>query len=175
MIWLGLLLAAVVVLEALRRERSIGLTMVLVLLGFVISLGVLNVDAFIVRQNVQREVQGLGDKSPLQEHPELDAQYFLNLSDDAVPALVDAFSDPSLPADVRQKLGAALVCKRHERGLDSREVPWQAFHISRYLADLRFEEIGKDLASYTLVETDRSLTVETPGGEEFSCWGSLSD
>lgn len=175
MIWLGLLLAAVVVLEVLRRERAIGLTMVLALLGFVVSLGVLNVDAFIVRQNVQREVRGLGEEAPLQEHPELDAQYFLNLSDDAVPPLVEAFSDKSLPADVRKKLGAALVCKQHDRGLVSQEVPWQAFHISRYLADLRFQEIEKDLASYALVETDRSLTVETPGGEEFSCWGYLSD
>lgn len=175
MIWLGLLLAAVVVLEALRHERAIGLTMVLAALGFVVSLGVLNVDAFIVRQNVQREVQGLGDESTIREHPELDAQYFLNLSDDAVPALVDAFSNQSLPVNVREKLGAALVCKRHERGLDSREIPWQAFHISRYLADRRFQSVEKDLASYNLVATDRSLTVETPGGEEFSCWGYLAD
>lgn len=174
MIWLGLLLAAVVVLEALRRERAIGLTMVLAALGFVISLGLLNVDAFIVRQNVQREVRGLGDDPAVQDHPELDAQYFLNLSDDAVPALVEAFADKSLPVDVHEKLGAALVCKRHER-LTSQDAPWQAFHVSRYLADTRFQSIEKDLASYNLAATDRSLTVETPGGEEFSCWAYLPD
>jgi hypothetical protein len=87
---------------------------------------------------------------------------------------VRAFEDKSLPAGVHEKLGAALVCKRQER-LISQEVPWQAFHVSRYLADLRFQGIEKDLAAYTLVETDRSLSVETPGGEEFSCWGALSD
>jgi hypothetical protein len=148
--------------------------MVLAALAFVISLGVLNVDAFIVRQNVQREVRGLGDDPAAQEHPELDAQYFLNLSDDAVPALVEAFADKSMSVDVREKLGAALVCKRHER-LTSQDAPWQAFHISRYLADLRFQAIEQELASYTLVETDRSLNVKTPGGEEFSCWAYLSD
>src|SRR6185503_13629357 len=40
MIWLGLLLVAVVIFEVLRRERLIGLGMVLASLGFVISLGI---------------------------------------------------------------------------------------------------------------------------------------
>ena len=62
MIWLGLLLVAVVILEVLRRERVIGLGMVLASLGFVISLSVLNVDAFIVKQNIQREIRSTTDK-----------------------------------------------------------------------------------------------------------------
>ncbi|MEP0806491.1 MAG: DUF4173 domain-containing protein [Chloroflexota bacterium] len=171
MIWLGLLLAAVAVLEALRRERAVALAMVLAALGFVISLGVLNVDAFIVRQNVQREAQG-GGAAAVQDRAALDAAYFLTLSDDAVPAMADAFSAPSLPLDVREKIGAALVCKRHVRALDERAIPWQAFHISRYLADLRYKELEAALASYTLLDKqDRGVFVKTPGGEEFDCWG----
>jgi hypothetical protein len=175
MIWLALLLVAVVVLEVLRRERSIGLTMVLALLGFVISLGVLNVDAFIVRQNVQREIQGTGDNAFTQGRPELDAQYFLDLSDDAVPVLVEAFSNKSLPAGVHAKLGAALACKQYEREQDTREIPWQAFHVSRYFADIRFAEVDGELNSYKIIDKDWPVMVETPEGDEFSCWGYYKD
>ena len=170
MIWLGLLLVAVVVLEILRRERSFGLTMVLASLGFVISLGMLNVDAFIVRQNVQREIRGTGDKSFTQGRPDLDAQYFLDLSDDAVPALVDAFTNKSLPDGVHEKIGAALVCKRHERQQETRKIPWQAFHVSRYLADIQFMKVARELNSYKIIDKDSPIKVETPGGDEFSCW-----
>jgi hypothetical protein len=172
MIWLGLLLVAVVVFEALRRERTIGLTMVLASLGFVISLGVLNVDGFIVRQNVQREIHGQAE-TPTDARVELDVNYFLGLSDDAIPPLVQAFKNRSLPEDVHEKLGAALACKQYDRGQDTRERPWQSFHLSRYLADLRFAELEDELNSYRII-TDRGwpVMVETPGGEEFSCWGN---
>jgi len=170
MIWLALLLVGVVVLEVLRRERSIGLTMVLAALGFVISLGVMNVDAFIVKQNVQREIQGAGDKTFTQGRPDLDAQYFLDLSDDAVPALVDAFSNKSLPVNIHEKLGAALACKKYDREQDTRELPWQSFHVSRYLADLNFVKVDRELNAYKIMDKDLPVKVETPGGEEFSCW-----
>ena len=176
MIWLGLLLVAVVVLEVLRREHSIGLTMILAALGFVTSLGVMNVDAFIVRQNVQREVQGSGDNTFTQgSRPDLDAQYFLDLSDDAVPALVSAFNNSSLPATVHEKLGAALVCKRYDREQDTREIPWQAFHVSRFRADAGFEKVGGELDAYQVNDKDWPVKVETPGGEEFSCQMYFSD
>ena len=175
MIWLALLLVAVVVLEVFRREHSIGLTMVLAALGFVISLGVMNVDAFIVRQNVQREVQGTGDKTFTQGRPDLDAQYFLDLSDDAIPALVNAFSNDSLSVTVHEKLGAALACKRYDRGQSVSEIPWQAFHVSRYLADLWFAKVDRDLNAYKIIDKDWPVKVETPGGEEFSCWQYYSD
>ena len=175
MIWLGLLLVAVVVLEALRREGSIGLTMLLASLGFVISLGVMNVDAFIVRQNVQREIRGTGDKNFTQGRSDLDAQYFLDLSDDAVPALVDAFTNKSLPMKVHEKLGAALVCKKYDRVQDTREIPWQSFHVSRFRADVAFDKVYRELNSYKIIDTDWPVKVETPGGEEFSCWQNYYD
>lgn len=168
MIWLGLLLVAVVALEVLRRERSIGLTMALASLGFVVSLGVLNVDAFIVRQNVQRENQGTGDKTFAQNRPDLDSQYFLDLSDDAAPALVNAFTNVSLPVDVHEKLGAALACKRYDRRGDE-HLPWQSFHLSRLFADNAFNRIKEQLDTYEIINTDFPVKVKTPGGEEFLC------
>lgn len=170
MIWLGLLLIAVVFLEITRRERMAGLAMILAALGFVISLNVLNVDAFIVKQNIQREIDGANDKSLAQGRADLDTQYFLDLSDDAVPVLTNAFLDTALPSTVNEKLGAALTCKRYLREQDDRTYPWQAFHFSRYNADLSLARIDKKLDAYKIKDTDWPVTVTTPDGEEFSCY-----
>jgi len=170
MIWLGLLLVAVVVLEVLHRERAVGLAMVLASLGFVISLSVLNVDAFIVRENIQREIRGVTDKEFAQGRADLDAQYFLDLSDDAIPPLVSAFHSKSLPASVKQKVGAALACKQYEREQAEREIPWQSFHFSRLKADVALREVNKEIDAYRIINTDGPMKVETPSGEEFPCY-----
>ncbi|MCI0552999.1 MAG: DUF4173 domain-containing protein [Anaerolineae bacterium] len=166
MIWLALLLVAVVVLEMLRRERMVGLAMVLASLGFVISLGVLNVDSFIVKQNIQREIRAQAVTS-FGRGEALDVSYFLSLSDDAVPPLVDAFRSKSLPVSIKEKIGAALTCIRYNR-LGQSHLPWQSFHLSRFHAARAFVDVKKDLDAYDLIETD--MKVKTPGGEEFSCW-----
>jgi hypothetical protein len=170
MIWLGLLLVLVVVLEMLRRERAVGLTMVLTALGFIISLNVLNVDAFIVEQNIQREVRGATDKTFAQGRADLDAQYFLDLSDDAVPSLVSAFRSKSIPESVKEKVGASLVCIRYTRDLHQRELPWQSFHFSRFNANHGLAEVKTELDLYKITDTDLPVTAETPKGEEFSCY-----
>ena len=175
MIWLALLLVAVVILEILRRERAIGLAMVMASLGFVLSLSLLNVDAFIVRQNIQRETRGVAGQAFTQGRVDLDAQYFLDLSDDAIPALVDGFQNKALPVSVREKIGAALACKRYEREQDEREIPWQGFHLSRFYADRSFAGVEKSLDSYKITDTDWPVLVKTPGGEEFSCSGYYLD
>ncbi|HXF85572.1 MAG TPA: DUF4153 domain-containing protein [Anaerolineales bacterium] len=170
MIWLGLLLIAVAVLEMLRRERAIALAMVLASLGFVISLGVLNVDAFIVRQNIQREVRGLAE-AEAGARVSLDAQYLLSLSDDALPELVRAFSDESLPEDVRLQVGAVLACIRYERNPSAHTLPWQSFHLSHFNAARALQSVDKELDSYDILffEQERLAKVEMPNGEEFFC------
>ena len=175
MIWLGLLLVAVVALEGLRRERAVGLAMVLAALGFIVSLNVLNVDAFIVRQNIQREIRSTTDESFAQGRADLDAQYFVDLSDDAIPPLVSAFHSKSLPVSVREKIGAALACKLDERKQDQRAIPWQGFHFSRWNADQAFKQVSKELSTYQVIDADWPVEVETPGGEEFPCYQYYED
>ena len=170
MIWLGLLLVAVVVLEILHRERAFGFTAVLASLGFVISLNLLNVDAFIVKRNVEREIHGIGDRAIAQGRADLDAQYFLDLSDDAVPTLVDAYQTSNLPAMVKDKLGASLACIRYQRSPDKRVRPWQSFHFSHFYADRALQSVESDLSGYKITDKDRPVKVTTPAGEEFSCW-----
>jgi hypothetical protein len=170
MIWLGLLLVAVVLLEVLRRERAVGLAMILAALGFIISLNVLNVDAFIVKQNIQREIRSTTDKKFAQGRADLDAQYFVDLSDDAIPPLVSAFHSKSVPASVKEKVGAALACKSYERKQAESKIPWQGFHFSRWNADVAFEQVNKELDAYWIVDKDWPVMVETPSGEEFPCY-----
>ena len=169
MIWLGLLLVAVVILEVRRRERMVGLGMVLASLGFVISLSVLNVDAFIVKQNIQREIRGATDQTFAQGRADLDAQYFLDLSDDAIPPLVSAFHSKSLPVSVQEKIGAALACKQYERQHETRTYPWQSFHFSRWQADAKLRGLKKELEAYPIVDKDWPFHVKTPAGEELAC------
>jgi hypothetical protein len=170
LIWIGLLLIATIALEILRKERMFTLAMLIASFGFAISLPILNVDAFIVNQNIRREAQAQANDST-----NLDTQYFLNLSDDAVPALVSAYRTPSQPDSVREKIGASLACIRYQRGTDNRELSWQSLHISTLNADKALASIEKDIKEYVITNTDYPITVSMPSGEEFSCLSYYND
>ena len=166
MIWLALLLVVVVVLEITRRERMAALFMLLASFGFVVSLGILNVDAFIVRHNIQRELETKAGNA--YGRAELDNQYFIELSDDAVPPLAEAFRNPSLPEAVHEKIGAALACKQYNRTIED-PFPWQGFHLSRVRAEQALAAVKNDLAGYKISTGDYGMMVTVPGGEEYSC------
>ena len=70
---------------------------------------------------------------------------------------------------MNEKLGAALTCKRFER-LGESHLPWQAFHVSRLVADRALAGIKTNLDAYEIDNSNWPTKVETPGGEEFSCW-----
>ncbi len=170
LVWIGLLLIATIVLEILRKERIFTFAMLIASFGFAISLPILNVDAFIVNQNIQRELNGTAVKDNTVDRVDnLDAQYFTTLSDDAVPALVAAFRDKSLPVDVHEKVGAALACIRHDRRSNDREYSWQSFHWARYQADTALVSISKSLKEYKVIDENWPVRVSTPSGEEINC------
>jgi hypothetical protein len=163
MIWLGVLLGAVVVLELLRRERLFVAAMLLAGIGFAASLGLLNVDGFIVRQNVARAPLGQG----------LDVAYLASLSSDAVPALVADYRSPALPGLTHDAVGAVLVCRLHmytaPRGTD-----WQSFTLSRWRADQTMAQVTAALDKYRVDETGWPTRIYTPGGVMYECQGSGS-
>ena len=170
LIWLGLLLVATIVLEIMRQERRFTFAMLIAALGFAMSLPILNVDAFIVNQNIQREIHTQKDSNLTQGgRVDLDAQYFLDLSDDAIPPMVKAYRTKSLPASVREKIGASLACIQYTRGLDDREYSWQSFHFARLNADKALALVKKDLKGYVVDDSEYPNMVTTPAGEEFSC------
>lgn len=178
MLWLAALLIVVAALELLKKERAIGFALILTAMGFAASLSLLNVDAFIVRHNIQREIKGYAEtpdnansaENSRGDQVELDTQYFLNLSDDAVPALVAGFQNDALSDSIRERIGAALACQRYNREQYDQATPWQGFNLSVFNADRAFVGIASELDAYEITGDDYPPTVKTPGGEETTCW-----
>lgn len=153
MIWLGVLLAAVAVLEGFGRLRYFALVGILTCLGFGLTLNLLNVDAFVVRQNVSRALQG----------EPLDVAYLAELSYDAVPALAERFDDQRLPQAARSQIGAILACGAALDARQSEPIPWQSFLWSRHNARQLYQEYQAKLAAYTIESEDGFLRVNVNG------------
>ncbi|MHB8793509.1 MAG: DUF4153 domain-containing protein [Thermoleophilia bacterium] len=119
LIWLGLLLVAVIVLEIIQRQKIFALAAVLAAAGFVGTLAVMNVDGFIVHQNVQRTMDG----------EELDIEYLESLSDDAVPTIADEYAAAPESSALHKDLGRVL---KHFAGSEEfeSERPWRSFHLA---------------------------------------------
>jgi len=165
MIWLGVLLAVMVVLEILRRERAFAVAALLAALGFAVTLSLLNVDAFIVRWNVARAPDGKG----------LDVPYLTSLSTDAVPALAAAFQDQTLPGLTRDAVGAVLVCRVDETA-SKPDTNWCSFTLSRLWADQALEQVQGQLDAYQVLDEEWLVKVLTPGSVYYECYqGGMGD
>ena len=120
-IWLGLLLIGTIVLEVLNKPRFFANAALLAIIGFSLSLNLLNVDAFIVHHNIKRANTAA----------ELDMHYLSNLSSDAVPALVEEFNSSQHSSDIHEAIGGVLKC--HQLRMEDRSATktgWQSFHFS---------------------------------------------
>ncbi|MCQ3937460.1 MAG: hypothetical protein DPW18_10495 [Chloroflexi bacterium] len=162
LVWIGLLLVATIALEILRRERMFAFAMLLASFGFAASLPILNADAFIVNQNIRRELNGNAVE-------DLDSQYFIQLSDDAIPPLVAALQTPTLPDSVHQKVAAALACIRYQRGSGNRDDSWQSFHFARLNADNALASVKDVIDEYEIVDSEWPLQAVAPSGKEYPC------
>ncbi|MBW7919827.1 MAG: DUF4173 domain-containing protein [Anaerolineales bacterium] len=180
MIWLGLLLVATVVLEILRRERMFALAALVAAIGFAATLPILNVDAFIVRHNVQRALDGnlASDQSRADSvnADQLDISYFIQLSPDALPPLVAAFRADDTPASVRDALGAALACIRY-RADEQPDMDWHSYHVSRWNETRLLEEIRPELEGYFIHKKKDAwfTSVATPLGRDYNCLATFMD
>lgn len=104
--WLAALIVATIVFEIVRRQGRFGLALMLMVIGFTATLGIMNVDGFIARQNIK-----LGDKGGTNENGQLDLAYIGSLSSDAIPAMIEAYNDPAYSEETRSYLGASLACR----------------------------------------------------------------
>ncbi len=161
MIWLGALLAAVVVLDLLRRERMFAQAILAASIGFAATLNLVNVDGFIAQQNVLRSAGG----------QELDAAYLSSLSTDAVPVLVADFKDPSLDAASRDAVGAALAC-RGQRSTVTGDADWRSFTITRMRAEQALAAVQHELDQYQVIDEEWPVRILTPGGTTLECYDS---
>ncbi len=162
--WIGILLITVVVLEILHHERGFAAAALVTSIGFAISLAILNVDGLIVKENVQRAVQGEG----------FDVSYLVSLSTDSVPVLVDVFEAPSTPGLTRDAVGAVLFCRLHSNAGNSSS-DWRSFTVSRWRADTMLKRIGKQLDQYRVVDDSWPIRIITPASVAYTCFGSGID
>jgi hypothetical protein len=158
MIWLGVLLVAVVLLDLLRRERLFPLAALLAAIGFAATLALVNVDASIVRQNVARAPQGQG----------LDVAYLAMLSNDSVPALAAAYEFTVLPGLTRDAIGAVLVCRLHSVSQPTGG-DWRSFNLSAWWADQAVAGLRNRLDLYQVTQDQGVLKILTPGSIYYEC------
>jgi hypothetical protein len=118
MIWLAILMAYFLVFLFLDKSYLFATGALAISLGFVITLDVLNPDAFIVRQNIARYDRG----------ETLDVDYLGSLSEDAIPAFLPLLDD--YPAAIREQAGPWL--HQHLIRLDARQVDaaWPSYHLA---------------------------------------------
>ena len=153
LVWIGLLLGAVVILEIFRYERAFASA------ALITSLSILNVDGFIVRQNVNRAIQGQG----------LDVPYLVSLSDDSVPELVREFRSTELPGLTRDGVGAVLFCHLHSDSTRSNK-DWRSFTLSGWWANARINEVKAQLERYRIIDDQWPLQILTPDSVSYNCY-----
>ena len=153
-IWLGILLIAFLAVLFTGQLRRFALVTFLAVLGFGVSLSILNIDAFIVEHNTRR-LWATGD---------IDIDYLVSLSNDATPNLV-ALAQHG-PKDVREELIPYLACARHKLEKRRVETSWPSFHLSHNRAYQLLMGL-EALDVYTVREDDYSMTAYGPGGPTY--------
>ncbi len=161
MIWLGALLITVVALEIFHKERAFALAMTLAIVGFALTLNLLNVDSFIVCQNIARSENANWD---------LDYAYLADLSDDAVPALAEALEDSTTAT--RNLVAVSLACHwyQNESRLNGKDpLPWQSFHLSHATASRTYTLLASKLDGYSANDDEWHWQITAPNGTEYDC------
>ena len=165
MIWVAVLLAVVVLLDLLNRQRAFALAALLASLGFAISLMLLNVDTFIFQRNLARFEQGQS----------LDVGYLASLSPDAIPAMVTTYQTPGINTTIRDSIGAVLACLHYQDANKHPDQSWQSFHFSDYWAKSSLQPVIASLASYRIDSTSWPVTVTTPLKTKYDCLSYVAD
>jgi len=163
LIWLGALLAVVVILDVLKRQRSFAFAALLASLGFVLTLGLMNVDAFIARHNIDRAQHG----------SDLDVGYLASLSSDALPALASLYQSQALAQTTRDEIGAALACLNADK-TSRADADWRAFNLAQWRADQALASVASQLTAYN-VDNSSWPTKVTYLKKEYQCYSYVGD
>lgn len=159
MVWLGILLVGVLVLELIPYRRGFAMAAFFTLIGFGLTLNIMNVDSFIVNANVVRSAGNA--------EQELDYTYLQELSTDSVPTALQQFRAVT-NNDVKHLLGASLACRASTLETQLKSWQWQGYHVSFNSAIELLRAAGPELSAYRVIKNDgaswREDTVETPIG-----------
>ena len=167
MVWLGILLAAVLVMEIVNYRRGFAIASFMVLIGFGLTLNILDVDGFIVKANVDRTRAG----------EELDYQYFQELSTDSVPQTIKEFRGMD-DLKIKNLIGVSLTCRKAALEDQLGDWKWQGYHVSFDTALSSLKALEPELAGFQIVKYSegswRTYSVKTPDGEK-DCFKEYRD
>jgi len=161
MVFVGLLLLALVIMELTNSFRRLGLALVLGVLAFALVMVGLNEDALIAQQNLERAVQG----------EKLDAAYLIHgLSNDAVPTLFRTMYDLELDPELREKLQLVMACRFANFEDNYGEATWQSITIPTLAAVKLYAEHDEVLSGIPLNTIGNGAAVSIDG-ETIWCFG----
>lgn len=165
MIWIALVLIAVAGLEITKNLHRLAFILVCLIFGLGLTVNLLNIDRFIVQQNITRAINGVETDA----ESELDSGYLFLLSEDAVPTLVQYFTDDKTPSNVKDEIGGVLACNSAAMD-ETQEKGWPSYHISRNKARNLLESQSNNLEPYPVSYDMYTWFVEV-NGEVRSCSG----
>ncbi len=115
-VWLAIMLSAFLMMLYQKRTYMFATGLVIGTLAYIMTLNVINPEAFVARQNVLRYESG----------DMLDVEYTDQLSADAVPVLVALLEDD----DARDAVGPWLAWRLHQLDRRQENYQWPAYHVS---------------------------------------------
>jgi hypothetical protein len=118
-VWMAVVFVAFLILLIGDRLRQFAPVCAMAVVGFAVTLSLLNVDAFIVNRNAAR-LSATGD---------LDVEYLAGLSEDALPGLARLAIDG--PAQQRAALLPELACWNIQLRARQKELDWQSTNFGR--------------------------------------------
>lgn len=135
-IWLAIVFTMLLVAIIKKsHEQQIALQTFASVLVLLISLNVINPDALIAQININR----------FYKVGKIDVNYLGNLSDDAMPRIIDFFD--LADGDNKQQLGSQLYF-RQTSNLDPALYEWQAFNVGRNRAQKLLNTKSKELIQF---------------------------
>jgi ABC-type multidrug transport system fused ATPase/permease subunit len=162
MVFVGLLLLALILMELTNSFRRLGLVLMLGVLAFSLVMVGLNEDALIAQQNLERAVQG----------EKLDAAYLVHdLSNDAVPTLFRYMDDPDIDPELQEKLQLVMACRFANFEDNYGKATWQSITIPTLVAVKLYVQHDEVLSSVPLntISTGPAVSID---GETIWCYGA---
>jgi len=160
MVFVGLLLLALVIMELTNSFRRLGLVLVLGVLAFALVMVGLNEDAMIAKLNLQRAVQG----------EKLDADYLVHdLSNDAVPMLFRTMDDSQLAPELQEKLQLVMACRYANFKRVYGAASWQSNTIPVVIAGKLYKQHEEALNSLPVWDQNSSAMIVTIDNRTIWC------
>ena len=165
MIFLGVLLVALAVMEMTKSLKRLGVVLLLSVFLFGITLTAVNVDKTIARLNIDRALHATSIKKGLDG-----AYLFEKLSADASLEVYANYANLKLPADLRDDLGKVLACRALKaEGTAKKLGQWHTYRVpTKAEADFFEQHRESLLEKYPPIKEDCGLSYQI-NGEPVTC------